>query len=75
MLCGKWEGYPREFAKYRRCRKAKYCVKECQYKAWGEGHRFLCSAREEGGDVGEGPSAHHGITKMPLGRVRQVELE
>ncbi|TFK61709.1 hypothetical protein BDN72DRAFT_965010, partial [Pluteus cervinus] len=24
MLCGRWESYPREFAKCRRCRKAKY---------------------------------------------------
>lgn len=27
MLCGKWEGYAREFAKCRRCRRAKYCSK------------------------------------------------
>ncbi|KAF9048967.1 hypothetical protein BJ165DRAFT_1342776, partial [Panaeolus papilionaceus] len=39
MLCGKWETYPREFAKCRRCRKAKYCGKECQSTAWSEGHR------------------------------------
>ena len=47
MLCGKWESMPREFAKCRRCRKAKYCGKECQSRAWAEGHRFWCSAREE----------------------------
>ncbi|KIK25045.1 hypothetical protein PISMIDRAFT_362016 [Pisolithus microcarpus 441] len=46
MLCGKWETYPREFAKCRRCRKAKYCGKECQSTAWSEGHRFWCSAKE-----------------------------
>ena len=46
MLCGKWETFPREFAKCRRCRKAKYCGKECQSKAWSEGHRFWCSVRE-----------------------------
>ena len=46
MLCGKWESYPREFAKCRRCRKAKYCGKECQSTAWSEGHRFWCSAKE-----------------------------
>lgn len=51
MLCGKWESYPREFAKCRRCRKAKYCGKECQSRAWSEGHRFWCSAREEGDGV------------------------
>lgn len=47
MLCGKWESYPREFAKCRRCRKAKYCSKQCQSKGWQMGHRFWCSARSE----------------------------
>lgn len=42
MSCGRWEKFPREFAKCRRCRKAKYCSKECQSKAWSEGHRFWC---------------------------------
>ncbi|KAH7098471.1 hypothetical protein BKA62DRAFT_622554, partial [Auriculariales sp. MPI-PUGE-AT-0066] len=46
MLCGRWEESPRQFAKCRRCRKAKYCGKECQSRAWAEGHRFWCSARE-----------------------------
>ncbi|OSC97825.1 hypothetical protein PYCCODRAFT_1454691 [Trametes coccinea BRFM310] len=46
MLCGKWERFPREFAKCRRCRKAKYCGKECQSTAWSEGHRFWCSAKD-----------------------------
>ncbi|ESK96658.1 hypothetical protein Moror_6878 [Moniliophthora roreri MCA 2997] len=50
MLCGRWETYPREFAKCRRCRKAKYCGKECQSTAWSEGHRFWCSAKEVGVD-------------------------
>lgn len=47
MLCGKWESYPREFAKCRRCRKAKYCSKQCQSKGWQMGHRYWCSARTE----------------------------
>ncbi|KAF9446068.1 hypothetical protein P691DRAFT_777117 [Macrolepiota fuliginosa MF-IS2] len=66
MLCGRWEAYPREFAKCRRCRKAKYCGKECQSTAWSEGHRFWCSAKdveEDGGGAGnDGGSAsrsHH----------------
>lgn len=59
MLCGRWETYPREFAKCRRCRKAKYCGKECQSTAWSEGHRFWCSAKE--GDETEEPTDHpHG---------------
>lgn len=46
VLCGRWESRPREFAKCRRCRKAKYCGKECQSTAWSEGHRFWCSAKD-----------------------------
>ncbi|KAH9895309.1 hypothetical protein C8Q73DRAFT_774162 [Cubamyces lactineus] len=56
MLCGKWERFPREFAKCRRCRKAKYCGKECQSTAWSEGHRFWCSAKEP---EEEGEHHHH----------------
>src|ERR1700748_2595443 len=52
VLCGRWESYPREFAKCRRCRKAKYCGKECQSKAWSDGHRFWCSAKEGAGAPG-----------------------
>jgi hypothetical protein len=51
VLCGKWETFPREFAKCRRCRKAKYCGKECQSTAWSEGHRFWCSAKDADGDA------------------------
>ena len=58
MPCGKWESFPREFAKCRKCRKAKYCSKQCQSAAWSEGHRFWCSTRSD--DVppgaGAGPS-------------------
>lgn len=53
MLCGKWEKQPREFAKCRRCRKAKYCSKQCQSKGWQMGHRFWCSARSDD-EHGEG---------------------
>ncbi|PKY16110.1 hypothetical protein RhiirB3_349409 [Rhizophagus irregularis] len=51
MACGKWESYPREFAKCRRCRKAKYCSKACQSKAWSEGHRWWCMERHGHGDT------------------------
>ncbi|EIW68259.1 hypothetical protein TREMEDRAFT_44669 [Tremella mesenterica DSM 1558] len=40
MDCGKKETVAREFSKCRKCRKAKYCSKECQSMAWAEGHRF-----------------------------------
>ncbi|KAF9491169.1 hypothetical protein BDN71DRAFT_1398769, partial [Pleurotus eryngii] len=42
MLCGRWESYPQEFAKCRRCQKTKYCGKECQSTAWSEEHRLWC---------------------------------
>ncbi|KAI7858972.1 hypothetical protein BDC45DRAFT_498001 [Circinella umbellata] len=45
MRCGKWEKKPREFAKCRRCRKAKYCSKACQSVAWSDGHRWWCVER------------------------------
>ena len=32
--CGRWEQWPRQFAKCRRCRRTKYCSKECQKNAW-----------------------------------------
>ncbi|CAG8446375.1 3357_t:CDS:2 [Ambispora leptoticha] len=50
MACGKWESYAREFAKCRRCRKAKYCSKTCQSKAWSEGHRWWCMERHGHGE-------------------------
>ncbi|KAJ2462470.1 hypothetical protein GGI03_004446 [Coemansia sp. RSA 2337] len=43
--CQKWELHPNEFAKCRRCRKAKYCSKTCQSSAWQEGHRNWCNER------------------------------
>lgn len=32
--CGKWEDHPKQFSKCRRCKRAKYCSRECQAKAW-----------------------------------------
>jgi len=60
--CGKWEEYTRQFAKCRRCRRTKYCSKECQKGAWGA-HRFWCVAAEPGdGEAGgtatEGRHSH-----------------
>ncbi|KAJ5340737.1 Zinc finger MYND-type [Penicillium brevicompactum] len=39
--CGKWEVFQRQFAKCRRCRRTKYCSKECQKSAWVY-HRHWC---------------------------------
>ncbi|CAN8095774.1 unnamed protein product [Discula destructiva] len=41
--CGKWEEYTRQFAKCRRCRRTKYCSKDCQKSAWAF-HRHWCVA-------------------------------
>lgn len=38
--CGKWEEYTRQFAKCRRCRRTKYCSKECQRESWSM-HRYF----------------------------------
>ncbi|KAK4631017.1 MYND-type zinc finger protein samB [Fulvia fulva] len=59
--CGKWEEYTRQFAKCRRCRRTKYCSKECQKGAWGS-HRFWCVAAEDttrDGDPGSSERHHH----------------
>ncbi|KAJ2633476.1 hypothetical protein H4R22_000474 [Coemansia sp. RSA 1290] len=45
LKCQRWERHPNEFAKCRRCRKAKYCSKQCQSSAWQEGHRNWCTER------------------------------
>lgn len=44
--CGKWEEWTRQFAKCRRCRRTKYCSKECQKAAWGF-HRHWCVAAQQ----------------------------
>ncbi|CCE82345.1 Piso0_002066 [Millerozyma farinosa CBS 7064] len=41
LECGKWERYPREFSKCRRCKRTKYCSRECQMRAW-HCHRNWC---------------------------------
>ncbi|OAV96929.1 hypothetical protein PTTG_26192 [Puccinia triticina 1-1 BBBD Race 1] len=62
MQCGRWEQVPREFAKCRRCRKAKYCSKNCQSRAWQHGHRFWCSTRAEGESSSSAAAAAAGTT-------------
>ncbi|KAI8625394.1 MYND finger [Xylariaceae sp. FL1651] len=44
--CGKWEEFTRQFAKCRRCRRTKYCSKECQKNAWAF-HRHWCVAASQ----------------------------
>ncbi|KAH6902060.1 hypothetical protein BKA70DRAFT_1374627 [Coprinopsis sp. MPI-PUGE-AT-0042] len=76
MLCGRWESYPREFAKCRRCRKAKYCGKECQSTAWSEGHRFWCSAKDAADeDVVGDPSLPGGSVSESSGGASRTGTE
>ncbi|RFU34965.1 hypothetical protein B7463_g1401, partial [Scytalidium lignicola] len=58
--CGKWEEYTRQFAKCRRCRRTKYCSKECQKSAWVF-HRHWCVAATQQNDqaLQEGMPQHH----------------
>lgn len=70
MQCGVWEKTAREFAKCRRCRKAKYCSKSCQSKAWQFGHRYWCTKatpREDGEGDCDGDEA---APRMRSGRHR-----
>ncbi|KAK8854720.1 hypothetical protein IAR55_003459 [Kwoniella newhampshirensis] len=75
MSCGKWEQFPREFAKCRRCRKAKYCSKECQSRAWQDGHRFWCSSRsdQEPGQAAAEPSVGSLQSRAPVGGTGEDE--
>ncbi|KAI9507871.1 hypothetical protein F5148DRAFT_1201335 [Russula earlei] len=73
MLCGRWEEYPRQFAKCRRCRKAKYCGKECQSSAWSEGHRFWCSAKDGEEDPDNVPDSSRANGGSSGGSVRRRE--
>uniref|UniRef100_A0A060T8T9 ARAD1D10142p n=1 Tax=Blastobotrys adeninivorans TaxID=409370 RepID=A0A060T8T9_BLAAD len=56
--CGKWEEYPRQFAKCRRCKRTKYCSKACQLKAWNL-HRFWCVPSNGPSTSGSSSSRSH----------------
>ncbi|PWN98297.1 hypothetical protein FA09DRAFT_24768 [Tilletiopsis washingtonensis] len=75
MQCGKWETYPREFAKCRRCRKCKYCSKQCQSKGWQAGHRFWCSSRMEEAEAARQRSGPSGAPTAGTGVDADVSLE
>jgi len=45
--CGKWEQWTRQFAKCRRCRRTKYCSKECQKQAWIFHRQFVFQYRND----------------------------
>jgi len=54
--CGKWEEFPRQFAKCRRCKRTKYCSKECQLRAWTY-HRHWCIASNVSSSSGSSSSS------------------
>ena len=56
--CRKWEQDPRQFAKCRRCKRAKYCSKECQSKAWTY-HKYWCNAVGSTSAEGNSSSSSH----------------
>lgn len=41
LECGKWENFPKEFSKCKKCKRTKYCSRECQMRAW-HCHRNWC---------------------------------
>lgn len=49
--CGKWET-DRKFSKCKRCKRAKYCSRDCQLKAW-DFHRFWCQPAGSSGRSSE----------------------
>ncbi|KAL1921601.1 uncharacterized protein VTP21DRAFT_11317 [Calcarisporiella thermophila] len=72
MACNQWERYQREFAKCRRCRKAKYCSKQCQSRAWSDGHRWWCVERPSSAlAAGSNPGPANGAPST--GQVRDEE--
>ncbi|SCV01591.1 LAME_0G17216g1_1 [Lachancea meyersii CBS 8951] len=55
FACGKWEDYPKRFAKCRRCKRTKYCSRECQLQSWHY-HRYWCQ------EVGSSSAGHGSAT-------------
>ncbi|CCH42321.1 hypothetical protein BN7_1865 [Wickerhamomyces ciferrii] len=69
--CGKWENFPREFAKCRRCKRTKYCSKECQLKAWIY-HKHWCV---DSNNSGSGSGSTGNQKRDDDGHVGQVDVE
>ncbi|SCU94648.1 LADA_0G10000g1_1 [Lachancea dasiensis] len=63
FACGKWEDFPKRFAKCRRCKKTKYCSRECQLHSWNY-HRYWCqevsssAGQVAGATIGEGTTSN-----------------
>ncbi|CAK9439298.1 uncharacterized protein LODBEIA_P34880 [Lodderomyces beijingensis] len=57
LECGKWEKYPREFSKCRRCKRTKYCSRDCQMRAW-HCHRNWCIPSTSSSNTTSNSSLH-----------------
>lgn len=68
LECGKWEQSNRQFAKCRRCRRTKYCSKQCQSNAW-PGHKWWCSASRDQADIASSSAAVGNATTSTSGGV------
>ncbi|OMJ20289.1 MYND-type zinc finger protein samB [Smittium culicis] len=53
IYCPEWETTTKKFAKCKTCRKAKYCSRACQSKAWSSGHKHWCVERQRSNDSSE----------------------
>ncbi|KAG0674608.1 hypothetical protein C6P42_002147 [Pichia californica] len=58
--CGIWEDHPKQFSKCRRCKRAKYCSRSCQTKAWVFHKHWCIPAIGSGSTSSE--SQEHGST-------------
>lgn len=56
LECGKWENYRREFSKCRRCKRTKYCSKDCQMHAWNSHRNWCIPSSSSSLSSGTGPS-------------------
>lgn len=57
LECGKWEKYPREFSKCKRCKRTKYCSRDCQMRAWHCHKNWCVPSTSSTNSTGTGNSA------------------
>lgn len=57
LECGQWEKFPREFSKCRRCKRTKYCSRDCQIKAWNCHRNWCIPSTSSSGSTSTEPNA------------------
>lgn len=72
--CGRWEEFPRQFAKCRRCKRTKYCSKNCQFKGWNY-HRHWCASPNQSGSrsVTSASSTSTNVAMPPTAQPNQAQ--